>query len=323
MLGRAPFQAGPLEGNPAEGHEVTVEFGNEKAFAAEIFDSAIELSDDFEAYSKLMVESQPVIEALQEVLYPNVVEVPEPERFRSNGSLDPARLAISQFHSSVFQRYRIREKGDRRGRPVLLIACDASGSLNTNQMKMAKVLAASWLNASARRNVQILAGFYHSRMIGGNDTGPLVQWAYHPLKTICTSRKDATRAVVSLPASGTGVQSDALSLAFMLQEAQQLAKGRMIYFILITDCLWNRSLDGYQSGEEEVYSFFENLYQDANRRVHTTLVALANPSKKIEKLLDKVIFVPSDQLTDYARVATKIGTYVASIMSERRVQMKK
>ncbi|MCI0604934.1 IS110 family transposase [bacterium] len=323
MLGSAPFHAGPMEGNPVEGHEVTVQFGNEKAVAGEIFDRAIELSDDFEAYDKLMAESQPVIDALREVLYPNMAEVPETERFRSSGSLDPARLAISQFHSAVFHRYRIRKRGDKRGRPVLLIACDASGSLNASEMKMAKVLATSWLNASARRNVQILAGFYHSRTVAGRDSGPLVEWAYHPLKTVCTGRKDATRAVVSLPNFGTGVQSDTLSLAFMLQEAQQLAKGKMVYLILITDCLWNRSLDTDACGEEEVYSFFENLYQDPNRRIHTTMVALGNPSNGIEHLLDKVILVPADQLEDYAGVASQVGTYVASVMKERRFHIKR
>jgi len=206
---------------------------------------------------------------------------------------------------------------------VLLNACDGSGSLNANQMKMAKVLATSWLNASARRNVQILAGFYHSKETAGNESGPLVQWVYHPLKTVCTSRKDATRAVVSLPGCGTGVQSDVLSIAFMLEEARQLAKGKMIYLVLITDCLWNRSLDTAGSGEDEVYSFFQNLYQDSHRRIHTTMVALGNASQGFEQLLDKVIIVPPEQLTDYAKVAAQIGTYVASLMKVRRFHIKR
>ena len=171
--------------------------------------------------------------------------------------------------------------------------------------------------------MQILAGFYHSKDGAGNESGPLVQWVYHPFKTVCTSRKDATRAVVSLPGCGTGVQSDVLSIAFMLEEARQLAKGKMIYLILITDCLWNRSLNTEKSGDEEVYSFFQNIYQDPHRRIHTTMVALGSSSKDFEQLLDKVIVVPPHQLTDYTGVAAQIGTYVASILKERRFHKKR
>lgn len=317
VLGSAPFQQGPIEGNPTEGHEVRIEFGNENAAAGEIYDRAIELSDDLYACNKLMEESQPVIEVLKEILYPNISELPETERYLSSGSLDPARLAISPFSSTVFQRYRIRQTGDRRGRPVLLIACDGSGSLSAAQMKMAKVLAASWLNASARRNVQMLAGFYHSKESGGNGAGPLVQWVYHPRKTVCIGPNDATRALLSLPDCGTGVQSDVLSIAFMLEEARQLARGKMVYLILITDCLWNRSFQTATTGDEEVYSFFQNLYTNPDRKIHITMVALGSASKDFEQLLDKVIIVSADQLRDSAGVAAQIGKYVASVMKER------
>jgi hypothetical protein len=121
------------------------------------------------------------------------------------------------------------------------------------------------------------------------------------------------------PDSGSGAQSDALSLAFMLEEARVLARGRMIYFVVLSDCAWNISFQGGQPGKEEVYSFFRSAYEELKRTLHSTLVGLGVSGETgFEGLLDKVITVQSEELTDYAGVARKIGLYVASCMKERR-----
>jgi hypothetical protein len=322
LLQSASFSPSPIEGNPVEGHEVSVKLGNEDAASEEIFDRPIELSDDLTAYEELLAESQPIIAALQRTLYPNVEEAPETERFRTSGSLDPARLAMAEISPAVFRRYRIYERADRRGRPVLLIACDGSASLSQQQMQMTKVLAAAWLASTVKSDIQILAGLYHSGAIRPGLSGPLVEWMHHPRKTPATHRADAARALVSLPGAGTGVQSDVLSLAFMLEEARRVARGKMVYLILISDCAWNRSFKTEKDGREEVYSFFETIRQDHPGKLHTTLVALGvNGATGFEELLDKVIAVSGEQLTDYTAVARQIGLYVASCMSDRHSLM--
>ena len=318
ILRATGFQESPIQGNPTDGHEVMVQFGDEIA-GGELFDRPIELSDDLPAYQKLLEEARPVTEALRRTLYPNIEELPETERLRTSGSLDPARLIMAGYSEVIFKRYRIQERPDRRGQPVLLIACDGSGSLNRNQMKMVKVLAAAWLNSTAKSRVKLLAALYHSGGIRTGTVGPLVQWIHHPQKTPATSRADAARALVTLPDRGTGAQSDALSIAFLLEEAHRLARGRMVYLILISDCEWNRSFNTERSGKDEVYSLFEGVYDQHASKLHTTLVALGVGGETgFEQLLDKIITVADDKLEDYAGVAQQIGVYVASCMRERR-----
>ncbi len=74
------------------------------------------------------------------------------------------------------------EEPDKRGRPVLLIACDGSGSLNRDQMAMLKNMACAWLMATAKSRIEILAALFHSGEYRKNRSGPLVQWMYHPQK---------------------------------------------------------------------------------------------------------------------------------------------
>jgi hypothetical protein len=321
-LRATPFREGPIQGNPTDGHAVSVRFGEGLVEKGEVFDRAIELSDDVAAYERLLAESQPIAETLRRTLYPNLEDVPVTERLRSSGSLDPARLATASFSQAVFKRQRVQSQADRRGRPVVLIACDGSGSLSEQQMNLTKALAAAWLESTARTDVRLLAGLYHSGLIRPGLSGPLVQWMYHPRKTQSISRREAARALVALPRSGTGVQSDALSLAFMLEEAKQIANGRMIYMILISDCKWNRSFSGVKSGDEEVRALFESAYRELDGKLHTTLVALGGTEEtNLEGLLDKVLTVSDNDLGDYAAVAGQIGAYVASCMIERQREL--
>jgi hypothetical protein len=318
----AAFKEGPLQGNPADGHSVKVSLGDGQEAGGEIFDRPVELSDDFSGYENLKREAQPVVDDLRRTLYPNFTQVPETERLRTTGTLDPARLPLADVVSAVFRRYKVCEQADKRGRPVLMVACDGSGSLNSAQIHMLKILTCAWLIATAGKAIQVLAGLYHSGTIRQGIGGPLVQWIYHPRKTPATGRKDAARALLSLPDSGTGAQSDALSLAFMLDEAAALACGRRIYLILISDCAWNTSFRVGKSGKEEVTSYFQGAYTRFGDKLHTTLVALGVPGETgFENLLDKVVTVGNEELMDPSAVAAKIGLYVAICMQERRRMM--
>jgi hypothetical protein len=322
-VGRSFSAAGPIQGNPAEGHEVQLNLGGDRLAGGEIFDRPVELSDDFIAYEELLDEAAPTTQSLARALYPNVQQIPSVLRMRTGGTLDASRLALAEISQVVFKRYRMREQLDRRGKAVLLLACDASGSLDADEMKMVKILAASWLNSTVRSDIQVLAGLYHSGLIRDGLSGPLVQWMYHPVKTPAVSRIDAARALVSLPGRGTGVQSDALSLAFMIEEARQLARGSMIYLILLSDTAWNRSFSSEKDGYQEVAALFENARGEYGDRLHSTLVALGvSEGTGLEEFLDKVICVSREELQHHSAVAEKIGLYVAACIRERRMKTK-
>ncbi|NQT53715.1 hypothetical protein HQ576_16780, partial [bacterium] len=318
MLRAMDFCTGPIEGSPTDGHEVSIQLDGDRMAGGEIFDRAVEPSEDIAACDKLLDQSADVAEALRRTLYPNVEELPVTTHLRSSGTLDPARLAMAAFSDVVYKRHRIEEHADRRGRPLLLIACDGSGSLDERQMQMVKVLATAWLTSTAKSQVQVLAALYHSGSVRRGVTGPLVQWIYHPQKTPAIPRTEAARAVVTLPNTGTGVQSDALSLAFLMDEAFRVARGRMVYLILISDCEWNQSFGKERSGEQEVQAVFEATYDQHPNKLHATLVALGvDGETNFEDLLEKVIAVPEAELTNSAAVAERIGTYVARCMKER------
>lgn len=314
----ADFRPGPIQGDPTDGHEVSVTLGDAVA-GGEIHDRALPLCENPETCQTLVNASAPIAQALRNVLYPNVEELPETEWLCTSGSLDPRRLPLAEITGTVFKRYRIVQRASPRGRPVLLIACDGSASLSANQMKMTKLLAAGWLGSTAKSDIQVLAGLYHSGIIRRGNSGPLVQWMYHPKKTAAASRAEALRALASLPDCGTGAQSDALSIAFMLDEAWALARGRIVYLILVSDCAWNSSFRNGKNGFEETRLLLESTRAEHPDRLHATLVSLGNAAAaEFGPLIDKVLHVSEEQLTDPVAVARKIGLYVAACMKERR-----
>jgi hypothetical protein len=318
-LKNSSFSKGPIEGNPTDGHCVSVPLGEDQEASGEIFDRLVELSDNDILYQNLVCEAEPLTQSLKRMLYPNVEQVAQTQNICPSGTLDPMRMAMGLFSEAIFKRYIIVEEPDRRGRPVLLIACDGSGSLNKDQMAMLKNMACAWLNATAKSRIEVLAGLYHSGEIRKGVVGPLVQWMYHPRKTLATSRKEAARSLVSLPDSGTGAQSDALSLAFLIEEARKIARGRTVYLVLITDCAWNRSFMKEMSGQDEVYNYFQWAYDEFGDKLHTTLVALGVENETgFENLLDKVIKISQQELTDYVTVANHISSFVATCIKEQR-----
>lgn len=315
----APFEPGPIEGSASEGREVSLRLDADTVAAGEIFDRPLPLSDDLLAVDRLRAECAPLAHKLRRGIYPTVEQVPELQRLRTGGSLDPSRLALAGVQSTIYRRYRMRERADPRGSPVLAIACDGSGSLNSDQMKMLKLLASAWLIATERSGVQVLAALYHSGTIRQGVSGPLVQWLYHPRKTPALGRKDAVRAIASLPDGGTGAQSDALSIAFMLDEAKRLARGDTVYLVLLSDTAWNRSFNTQRSGKDEMLACFEQARRTFSGKLHTTMVALGvGGSTGFEAHVDEVIAVSAAELKDACAVADKIGLYVARSMRLRR-----
>ncbi len=313
------FKPGPIQESPIEGHEVKVKFEDKTVGQGEIHDRPLSISDDVAEYHRLLEDSQEMTRKMKRALYPNIQQVPQMEAFHTSGVINSLRLACADFSAAFFKRYRINEIPDRKGKPLLVIAADGSGSLDASQMKMLKILSVSWMNSTLNTGIQVLAGLYHSGRIRPDITGPLVQWIYHPQKTPATNRSEAARAIVSLPESGTGMQSDALSIRFMIDEAVRIAKGRMIYLILLTDCAWNRSFDSEKTGTEEVMTVLGTINIELKGKLHVTLVSLGNVVEdNIKKHVDKVITISDTDLNDTRKVAEQIGVYVASCIGERK-----
>lgn len=316
QLRTQPFTQGPIEGMPTDGHEINMKLGDVNV-SGEIFDRPLELSEDMGEIHELRTKAEPLVKKMRKTLYPNIEQIPVSEKLRTSGTLDSSRLAVGDISSSIFKRYRIEDQLDKRGKPVLLIACDGSGSLNAMQMNMLKTLAAAWLLSTANTDIQVLAGLYHSDYTRGGISGPIVKWMYHPQKTAAANQREALSAIASLPQSGTGAQSDALSVHFMINEAKRLAKGRMIYLILITDCAWNVSFYSGLTGEQEMQRLMETVKTELKDKLHSTLVGLGVNKTGFESVMDKVIPIADADLQNTLAVADKINMYVASLMKQR------
>lgn len=313
------YRAGPIEGSSTEGREVSVELGTKGTAKGEVFDRAVAPSNDSRALERLRKEAEPITQALRANLYPSVEESPERKRFQTGGSIDGSRLPYHGFRENIFKRLRVERKPNPEGRAVLAIACDASGSLSPLQMRLTKVLACSFLSATRASQIECLAAIYHSGHVRKGVVGPLTQWLFHPNKTPAISRNDALRALVGVPDVGTGSQSDALSLQLILDEAQALARGAMVYLVLISDTAWNRSFpQAAMSGAQEVEHVLKGFY-NGPAKLHTTLVGVGVEGMTgFERIVDKVLLVSQNELADYVAVANRIGTYVAGCIQERR-----
>ena len=119
-----------------------------------------------------------------------------------------------------------------------------------------------------------------------------------------------------------GAQADALSLAYMLQQAEGLAMGREnIYALIFTDCEWNNSFPGSGlTGEEEVANALIEAYERCGDKLHITLVALDSTGKKltnVTEVVDHVIQVSREEVSDYAAVAEKIARYTSEVIRQR------
>lgn len=317
-LSMSPFEAGLIEGSPAESNDVEIDMGELGMIRSQIFDQAYELSFNLLEVEALVNEAKPLTDKMKRNIFPNTEQQPVVEKLRASGMIDPGRLSGHQFSEAIFKRFINTEVLDKRGKPLVLIVCDGSGSMSSDKMHMLKILTTAWINSTLRTTVQVMAGMYNEGSVSRNRYGPIVRWIYHPAKTPAGTKKDALRAVASLPKSGSGGQKDALSIGYMLQEADKFAKGRRIYMIHITDTGFCGSFNKNMTAEDEVVTVLQQRKEKDGEKFHYTLVGLGiTTGGKVEKLADKMICLPSGELTNPYAAASRIGIYVSSCMRER------
>ncbi len=325
-LRRMGLERGPIEGSLTDGHEVRMDFGDGREAAGEIHDRPIDVDYSPGAYHELKQEAEPVTRALRKMLYPNFRQILEERRFNTSGALDAARLPEAMFSDAVFKRYKSKTRKDSRGRPVLLIVCDSSGSMNASKVRMLKIVSFAFLTAATKTGIRLLAGLYNQGFVKPGLHGNLVRWLHHPRKTPAITRTEAARVVANMSDNiGSGGQADALSISFMVDEAIEIARGAMVYMVLITDCGWCSSFGPGTTAKQEVHRAIDESYEKLPGKLNTTLVALNHEEGKttgFEGQMDAVINIPGAHLDNPAQVADKIGRYVAGQIRERKIRIR-
>lgn len=319
LLSGNPFGRGPVEGQETSGISISREMDGMEV-GGELFDRAVALCNDPNKVRSLRFRASPIVKKLMGNLYPNTGKEFAMEYPCASGQMDPRRLPIAEVCDAAYRRYRTFNVTSPLGRSLLLIAADASGSLSDPQMQMCKCLMTAWLDSVYSTRLQVLAAFYHSGGIRTHLSGPLVQWVYHPRKTPVYSPQDAVRAVASLPDSGSGAQSDALSLTYMLDEAASISRGAFVYLTLISDCAFNKSFRMSDiTAVDEVVETFRQAREQSDDRLHITLVGLGKIiPDKVKEAVDEIVSVNGDALKNPEKVAEDIGMYVAACIRNRR-----
>jgi hypothetical protein len=311
------FSRGPIEGTPPLGLHYPVPLYGRDAVSAELFECVMEEEGDHAVADRLRDDAAPLAREIRRLLYPNKTTVTEMERIRPSGSLDPSRLAVADLSEAVYRSVKTRRTEDERGKPVLVIAADASSSLELPQWRMIRLLCAAWILSVRHGRVQLLCCLYHSGRVYSGNNGSLVRWIIHPRKTAHRSHDEAIRVLAGLE-DGSGAQADALSVRFIVDEAQTVAAGRMTYLVLCTDAKWNNSLRSGQPAREEMRLMLEQLKLDYQGRLHTTLIILGDRLSHIDSVIDAVIRVSDADLQNADAVAGNIARYVASSIKERK-----
>jgi hypothetical protein len=115
------------------------------------------------------------------------------------------------------------------------------------------------------------------------------------------------------------VQSDAAQLTFMLQEARKHARGRSIYWMVISDTAWNQCFESSESAEDEVRAVFETAYGALGDKLNISLVGLGVEEETgFEDLLDTDIRLSHEDIEDIEKIAAKLGRFVARNMLQRQ-----
>lgn len=314
------FGDGPMRGVASFGRTVEVRQGRQSV-EGEVFEMLLEPTLDLEAVRELSDAARAVRRKLEPLVYPTVEHVPLLCDHQASGSLDRRRLFLAGVSRTVFKRYDYRRRPDRRGRPVVLLACDGSSSLNASQMSLLKILSCAFVESLARTRVRLMAALYTSARVPPGVTRPSVQWIAHPLRMPERTPLDAVATLAGLPGSGVGSQSDALSLALMLEEAFAVSAGTSVYVVLLTDAMWNSCLGQGAPGKEEVGALLRSAVDTHRSRLHMTVVSLGlkdGLTTGLEEIAQRVVRVRPEALGDVAAVADEIGTYVLSVLAERR-----
>ncbi len=314
-----PFAPGSIEGVNMEGNEVEVDLGDAGSVTGQIFDKALELSYDLSEVERLKEEARPITEKMKSDIYPSDEEILRVERIKSSGTIDPGRLPYYEFTEAIHKRFILEHQLQKEGQSLVLLVCDGSGSMTPKKYYMLRLLTVAWLESTIRTSVKIMAGIYNEGTVSQGRYGPILEWIYHPMKTVSASQKEAVRAVASIPERGSGGQKDALALSYCLQEAASVARGKNIYLIHITDLGWCNSFGTALSAEEEILHVIQQFKNGRKDQLHYTLVGLhADTAGKIGQVVDEFISLSEAELNTPFSAASKIAVYCRSILKKQR-----
>ncbi len=315
----SPFTAGSIQGTSMEGNEVEVDLGESGSVTGQVFDKALELSYNLPEVEKLKTEAKPISEKIKADLYPNAEEILITERIKSSGCIDAGRLPYYEFTEAIHKRFIIEHHLQKEGRSLMLLVCDGSGSMTSKKFKMLRLLTVAWLESTMKSQIQVMAGIYNDGSISQGRYGAKIEWIYHPRKTVSVSRKDAIRAVASIPQQGGGGQKDALSLSYCLQEAESVARGNNIYLIHITDTGWCNSFGTGLSPDEEIVNVVSQFKNKRKGQLHYTLVVLdADAAGGIDQVINEFISLSAIELENPYLAASKIARYSSSILKKHK-----
>lgn len=287
----------------------------------EISERILHEHGDSDAFRALDRRARPLAREIAKLLYKDRIQERPFERRQCSGALDPSRLACAAISDAVYRRRVVSPGSNGPGRPVIAIAGDASSSLNRKQSAMVQLLLASWLQGLQEGRVELLCGLYSGYRNGPELKAiPRINWVKHPRLTPFRDSVVGTRALAGFT-SGSGIQSDALSIRHIIREARRFAFGNRVYLVLITDAEWRKSFHTKNTPTEEIRSMIAEVKQHNPEQLHITLIVLGDHRSGIDNLVDEVLRVRDAELTDIEGTTRKVAEYVARMLKRNGVRI--
>ncbi|NND08638.1 MAG: VWA domain-containing protein [Saprospiraceae bacterium] len=304
LLEIEPFQATSMTLEMEEVVQLEVSFGDEKVSGA-VVERLVPPTGDVFRIEKMKVHTEVVARSLSSVLYEHEVSDLSWKRSESGIRLNAKMLPLFRTESLIFEhRVPFREKRFD-GKPVLQILYDGSGSMGGDRFEMAKLLTATFIRFGQMRGLNIEAAVYGSRGVDHLDF-------LHDRTSKPTLEETFDRIISSQIYGG---QRDALAIGSLLKGTLRKYRCRSSHLIFITDEGFCQSFPGsrFCSPLEEVTEMIKKGYNDwFNDHFEVTLVSFRpEGTSTLRGIVDHIIYVEPNELSDLMGLATKIGSYVA------------
>ncbi len=320
-----PFEEGELHGNPG-GFAMVEDILQRDAESQKrmVRHEVLVPPEDASAWYELRRETRPLAQQLRRLLYPSLVTRLERVRYRASGAPDPRRLALYPFSDTIYQQHRQERMPAPSNVPrcVVLLACDGSGSMQEQEIRVLKLLTCAFIESLVGvQGVQLLAGAYNDNSQQSRFCRePMVRWLHHPKLTPGRTPLEAGRAIAAFPDKGTGRNHDTISLSYMLDEAIGLAPGGACYLVNLTDTRFN-SWDRKRTGEDAMTEFLREAKALDEIDLDYTVVAIGVEEDYSLEGADAVMAVPKEELSDTGAIVARVARYVTESVAARRAAL--
>ncbi len=309
-----PFEeVSSFQGELQDGDYFEIEDENGKLLSAEVLEESLPVSNDQTAIAQIQYHAEPITEELDKIIYNNSEKTVLYKISNSARSFQNNLLPLYKVKDLIYKKTILNHR-DSKGKPVVVLMVDMSGSMKGAPLECTKIITAAW---SEHKDIKLLAGAY-TTAASPHGTRAIVRWIYHPKNTMGATRNESLGRIVSISDMSLGGNEDAAALFKILSEVRKMASSMdKVYLIHLTDTGFCKSFkNSSKSASSEIDTVLKHFKQRIFRnRLHVTLVALANSVTQYD-MVDELCQIPSNIHQDYLGIAKTINETLGKTISK-------